>query len=289
MIKYLHEEEQQRAFLKRGFRPATDLVLDPSDPDNPFTPAVGLNPRTPATVLNVSRIKPEVAAAIDASWVDVKRPGIITFVVDTSGSMRRGKLQQAKDGLTRALDSMAAHNQVGLITFASEVGTPSATAPLSENKGALGDVVFGMEAIGQTALYAAIKVGIEVTDRVEGPIEAIRAVVVITDGQANRGDTELDDIIQMTSRDEVRITNYPGTVDGPDPVDVNGRRIKPEDIVGTGLAIKTDHDIQIFFIGIGEDADLGIGGLLAEATGAEFQGVTEEDLAELLEEFSRYF
>ena len=32
-----------------------------------------------------------------------------------------------------------------------------------------------------------------------------------------------------------------------------------------------------------------VGRILAEATGAEFQGVTEEDLAEFLEEFSKYF
>ena len=29
--------------------------------------------------------------------------------------------------------------------------------------------------------------------------------------------------------------------------------------------------------------------MLSEATGAEFQGVTEKDLAKVLEEFSKYF
>ena len=51
----------------------------------------------------------------------------------------------------------------------------------------------------------------------------------------------------------------------------------------------TRHDIQIFFIGIGDDADLDVGRILAEATGAEFQGVAEKDLAAVLEEFSKYF
>ena len=32
-----------------------------------------------------------------------------------------------------------------------------------------------------------------------------------------------------------------------------------------------------------------VGRILAEATGAEFQGVTEDDLANVLEEFSKYF
>ena len=51
----------------------------------------------------------------------------------------------------------------------------------------------------------------------------------------------------------------------------------------------SQHPIQIFFIGIGDDADLDVGRMLAQATGAEFQGVTEKDLASVLEEFSKYF
>jgi hypothetical protein len=47
--------------------------------------------------------------------------------------------------------------------------------------------------------------------------------------------------------------------------------------------------VQIFFIGIGAGADMHVGRLLSEATGAEFQGAAEDDLAEVLEEFSKYF
>ena len=36
-------------------------------------------------------------------------------------------------------------------------------------------------------------------------------------------------------------------------------------------------------------SDLDVGRMLAEATGAKFQGVTEKDLASVLEEFSKYF
>ena len=288
-IEYLHEEQQQRIFMRRGFRPATGLVLASDDPDNRITDEFGLNPATPDPVLNVFRTKPDVAAAIDASWVDVKRPGIVTFVVDTSGSMKGEKLQQAKDGLVLALDSMAPHNQVGFITFANNVGTISPVLPLTSNKSALGDAVFNMEAIGRTALYDAIKAGVELSDRATGEENAIRAVVVVTDGQANQGVAGLDDIIEMMTKNEVPILDYPGREDGPNPIDENGRTVDRDNIIGTKLALQTEHDIQIFFIGVGEEPDLQIGGLLAEATGAEFIGVTEEDLANVLEEFSKYF
>ena len=68
-----------------------------------------------------------------------------------------------------------------------------------------------------------------------------------------------------------------------------GALVAKEYVIGTKLAIETRHDIQVFFIGIGGDADMDVGRMLAGATGAEFQGVAEDDLAEVLEEFSRYF
>ncbi len=118
---------------------------------------------------------------------------------------------------------------------------------------------------------------------------AIRAVVVLTDGRANKGSTELDDIIQIMSRDEVPIRQFGGMVDEPWALDARGAKVAKQDVIGIGQAMETDQPIQIFYIGIGDDADMEIGRLLAGATGAEFQGVTEQDLASLLEEISGYF
>jgi hypothetical protein len=61
------------------------------------------------------------------------------------------------------------------------------------------------------------------------------------------------------------------------------------DIVGSSLRLSTRRPVQVFFIGIGKDADMDVGRMLSEATGAEFQGATEKDLANVLEEFSKYF
>ena len=65
--------------------------------------------------------------------------------------------------------------------------------------------------------------------------------------------------------------------------------IDKESIFGIRLAVTTRHPVQIFFIGIGDDADLDIGRVLAEATGAEFQGVAEQDLANVLAKLIGYF
>ena len=139
-IDYLLEDEQQRSFMAAGFRPATDLPLT-----DPISDRYGLDPTKPAKVLNPSLIKPEVAAAIDQSWEFVKRPGIVTFVVDTSGSMLGDKLRQAKDGLVRALDNMARNNQVGLVTFDDEVST---RIPVAQDRFAIADAIYDVRAGG---------------------------------------------------------------------------------------------------------------------------------------------
>ena len=77
-------------------------------------------------------------------------------------------------------------------------------------------------------------------------------------------------------------------LDGDDPIDDQGRVIPREDVVGAALGLETNNDVQVFFLGFG-DADINIGRILAEATGAEYQGSTDSDLAAVIEELSGYF
>ena len=59
--------------------------------------------------------------------------------------------------------------------------------------------------------------------------------------------------------------------------------------LGVELKMAIRHPVQIFFVGVGGDVDLQIGRMLAEAAGAQFQGVTQDALAAALEAFSGYF
>ncbi len=283
-LEFLHEDEQQRKFMAAGFRPATNLALT-----DPISGRFGLDPSKPEVTINPGLIGPAVAEEISKTWGDVKRAGIVTFVVDNSGSMSGRKLEQVRDGLIRTLDAMAKRNQVGLLTFSEATKIRSPIAALTQNRFQIADAARDMTANGQTALYDAVAEGIRLTDAAEGEAEAIRGVVVLTDGLANHGSTRLDDLVRMMSRDEVAIREFSGFQKGGTARDVHGRVVARADVVGTGLALATRHPVQVFFIGIGNDADMEIGRVLAEATGAEFQGVTEADLANVLAEFGKYF
>ena len=287
--EFIREDDQQRSFMAAGFRPGTGTAVSLTDPASKISDKFGLDPNKPTKVLNPSLIDPAVAAAIDDSWEFVKRPGIVTFVLDTSGSMAGVKIDKARDGLIRAVDAMAKNNQVGFLSFGDTINKRIDVAPLTGNRFDIADAAQKLRPGGGTALYRAIRSAIQMTDTTPGEPDAIRAVVVLTDGQANRGKTVLHDLIRMTSRNEVPIREFPGWVGSSWAIDEDGRRVDKADVVGTSLAIETRHPIQIFFIGIGEDADIDVGRMLAQATGAEFQGVAEEDLASVLEEFSKYF
>ena len=286
-IDFLLDDQQQRSFMAAGFRPGGDISL--TDPSSKINGQFGLDPAKPTATLNPSRIDPAVAAEIDRNWQLVKRPGIVTFVVDTSGSMMGAKIDQAKDGLVLALENMAKNNRVGLLGFNETIHTRVPVAPMAENGFKIAAEVKEMRARGETALYDAIKAGIEMTDAANGPEDAIRAVVVLTDGRANRGEVELHDLIRMSTRDERPVQYFRGFADDESAVVAGGGKIEKTSLIGDELAIASRNPIQIFFIGIGGDADLDVGRMLAEATGAEFQGVTEKDLASVLEEFSKYF
>jgi hypothetical protein len=92
----------------------------------------------------------------------------------------------------------------------------------------------------------------------------------------------------MVSGHEVPVREFTG-YSGSVAKDEVGAVVAVEDVVGVSLAVTTRYPVQVFWIGIGEDADIQIGRLLAQATGAEFEATTEEALANLLEEFGIYF
>jgi Mg-chelatase subunit ChlD len=266
------------------------------------------DPRTVYAMLRerITIRPPEPASKIEqpkiTSFVEgvVKRPGTLAFVIDLSSSMNGKKLDQAKRGLIGALN-MSGNNLVGLISFNDKIIDMVPVASLAQNRQLLYEKVNRMSATGCTALYDSIKTGIEMTDSAASRADDVCTVVVLTDGQANTGETSLHDIIKMNTRDGRAIDRFSGFEN--DGASSEGAFIKTADIKGVGLVMPTKHPVQIFFIGIGSDADMEIGRILAEATGAESEkglelldGATvqrvrrirEVDIARVLEEF-KYF
>jgi len=281
-VNFLLEDAQQRALVERGFRPAANVPWE-----DVINPSYGVDPRKPTVITNPDNVDAAAAQVILDSWGEVKRPGVATFVVDTSGSMAGAKMDQAKKGMISVLDQIAPRNLVGFLTFSDQVNTRVTIGSVTENRYQIRDVVEAMRPSGQTALYDAIAEAIAMTDAAEPGLDAIRGVVVLTDGKANRG-RPLDSVITM-SVDERPVGSCPAFETGAGCTDQAGRPAKFEQILGEGLAIPTKHDIHVFFVGIGGDADLQVGRILASATGATYVTTTEKNLSTVLETFGKYF
>ena len=272
--EYLWSEDVQREFLAWGFRPGTDLAYR-----DVLTPRVGIDPDQPKSLLG--RVPGEVAQAISRRWEDVKKPGVAVLVLDVSGSMSGSKLQQAKEGAKRFLDTASRYTHVGLVVFSSRVEVRVPIGPLPQTRFAIAEAIDGLRANGETALYEAVKVAVDLADTYQGmPGEAIRGVVLLTDGEANAGTVSLSQLIRVLDRQEREVRFG---VQG-------GSQLK--DYIGSGFAFSTQHPIHLFNVGVGE-ADWEVLRLFAEASGGVVVRASEASgeagLSQVLARFSKYF
>jgi hypothetical protein len=147
-----------------------------------------------------------------------------------------------------------------------------------------------MSPSGYTALFDAIAAGVDASDNAAASDDARRAVVVLSDGEATYGDWNVEHLLEMASDKEARIDHFECNLDGgcSTAFDNQGRPVPVKKVLGSKYAKPTKHPVQVFFIGVGE-ANLQIGRIMAEATGAEYRGTTADDLATVISEFGDYF
>ena len=200
------------------------------------------------------------------------------MVLDVSGSMAGEKLEQAKKGAFSFLDAMARHNHVGLLTFSSSIQEVVPVGPITNNKFDLVGAIDRAKAGGGTALYDAVKKAVEMADQYPLSGEAIRGVVLLTDGARNEGTVKLSDLVEIRDAQEQPTLLFTGD-----------QSESKTGLHGSGLAFPTAHPIHIFSIGYGTDADLEVLRLFAEATNSNFKTATANDVSAILAIFGKYF
>jgi Ca-activated chloride channel family protein len=124
-------------------------------------------------------------------------PRDIVLVLDTSGSMRGVKMEQARKALKYCLDNLGAHDRFGLINFATTVNRyEDKLLPANEEQIAKSKKwVEELEATGGTAINDALASALELRSSEEG---RTFTVVFFTDGQPTIGETDINKIIKNT-------------------------------------------------------------------------------------------
>lgn len=116
-------------------------------------------------------------------------PLAVVVVLDVSGSMRGELIKSARDAATQLVDKLGDKDQFSLVTFSTEaqVRIPLKTlgAKRDDVKKVIGDVVEG----GGTNIGEGLNLGYAEAQKKEVNADAVRVVMLLSDGRANDGIT----------------------------------------------------------------------------------------------------
>lgn len=125
-----------------------------------------------------------------------KRPKLnLSLVLDRSGSMEGEKMVRAREATAYCIDQLLPADRLSVVIFDNvvEVLIPS---QLAENKAQLKGLLQEVYARNSTALHEAwVRGGMQVSEHLTGG--AVNRVVLITDGLANEGLTNVDQIVSQ--------------------------------------------------------------------------------------------
>lgn len=160
-----------------------------------FTSHAKLEAQREQTVDVLIRITPPALKPDASSRPDWKgRPDLnLSLVLDRSGSMEGDKMVRALEAAMFCVDQMSPSDRLSVVTFDDRIEVLFPSEPVT-NKQAMKDLISRVTARGSTALHEAwVRGGLTVSERMLD--QGINRVLLITDGLANVGITNTDEIV----------------------------------------------------------------------------------------------
>lgn len=156
-----------------------------------FTKTTKLEADREQTVDVLIRITPPVV-----THYSFTRPRLnLSIVLDRSGSMNGSKMHQAREAAKFCVDQMLPSDRLSVVIFDEHIDLLFPSEPVT-NKQSMKDLISRIEARGSTALHEAwVRGGLTVSDDLLDT--GINRVLLITDGQANVGLTNVDEIVSQ--------------------------------------------------------------------------------------------
>jgi Ca-activated chloride channel family protein len=190
VIEYLRSDDMQRVAMDLGLRPGVpNLPLGPK-----FTAQYGVDPEAKYT----SYLPPEppVVEAMVKAWEDVaKKPSLVVIVVDSSGSMKGDKMPAVQNTLGTYINSLRPQDQVALIDFDEAIRPPILANGTPDGQQQGQAFIGSLQVEGGTRLYDAALYARDWL-RENRRLDAINAVLVLTDGEDSGSQIALDQLSQ---------------------------------------------------------------------------------------------
>lgn len=119
----------------------------------------------------------------------------VVFVLDRSGSMGGGKMEQARDALIAIMDQLRDQDRFALVNFDDVTATfrESLAQADGDSREAAKKWIKGIDARGGTNIDSALERGLKVLDVRSG--DSVPVIILITDGQPTVGETDREKII----------------------------------------------------------------------------------------------
>ncbi|HKU78095.1 MAG TPA: VWA domain-containing protein [Pyrinomonadaceae bacterium] len=160
-----------------------------------FTTHAKLEAGREQTVDVLIRITPPALSLNSSSRPNWKgRPDLnLSLVLDRSGSMEGEKMIRAREAAMFCVDQMLATDRLSVVTFDDRIEVLFPSEPVT-NKEAMKALISRVKARSSTALHEAwVRGGLTVSENMLD--QGINRVVLITDGLANVGITNTDEIV----------------------------------------------------------------------------------------------
>ena len=248
---YLLAAEQQRAAMKYGFRPGDPAIA----PAGPIDAAHGVDPAEPRTTLAVPPA--DVMNAVIDLWKRNKKHANIALVLDTSGSMKGARIDNAKAGAEQLVQMLGAGDRLSVVPFNTGVTWALTDAPVASQKPAADAAINSLFAGGDTALYDAVAAAYDHQANADLDGSAITAVVVLTDGEDTASRLQVGPLLQR-----IRTS---------------------EESRGAGKTVR------VFTIGYGGEANAKVLKDIADATDGKAYAGTPENIREVFKDIATFF
>ena len=129
-----------------------------------------------------------------------RRPAVLTFVIDVSGSMRReGRLELVKNALRVLLDELDADDTVGIVTYTTHADVALRPTPVGR-RDLIERVIAGLQPQNSTNINAGLEYGYRMARASFRP-GAINRIILCSDGVANEAITVAEGILDDVRRE----------------------------------------------------------------------------------------
>ena len=123
-----------------------------------------------------------------------RKPSVLTFVIDESGSMEQGaRMEQVKQSLQMLVDRLGPDDSVAIVAFSDGARVVLNTTRGSDRNRIL-DAIYTLRPTNGTNTESGLRLGYDLANQFFRP-EANNRIVLATDGVANQGVTDPEQIL----------------------------------------------------------------------------------------------